>query len=109
MSEIRNIGDGWPWPTVSEDRHAGGAAWFESNREHYWYGLNVLPPIYFPGGFFVSEPCCHDERDVPSYAAWVQIGEEGSARYFVREIPKDGWAKALAELREALRSPKVQP
>lgn len=94
MPPIVQLGSAWPWPVVSDFRDR----WHESTQEHHEYGLGVLPPIYFPGGFFVSEAATHDRRGVPVYAAWVEIG----GRYFVREIPRDKHAEALAELRAEL-------
>ena len=90
---IENLGEAWPFPRASD-----GSRWWESTEAHREYGLNVLPPIYFPGGFFVSEPSDHDARGVPIYQAWVRMG----GRVFTRAIPEDGHAAALAELREAL-------
>ena len=33
-------------------------------KKEYWYLLEVLPPIYTPVGFLMSEPLTHTENDV---------------------------------------------
>lgn len=91
---IKPLGDAWPWPAASDDRES----WHETNEERWWYALEVLPPIYFEGGFFMGEPAIHDRRGVPVHAAFVKM----AGRYFVREIPTDKHAEALKELRESL-------
>lgn len=99
-AKVVPLGTAWPFPAVTEDRWAGGSAWFETTEQHLMDALCALPPVYFPGGFFMGEPAAHDERGVTIYSAWVRIGE----RCFVREFPQDRHAAALAELRAALAS-----
>ena len=82
---IKNIGAAWPWPEVSDARKRGDTSWFESTEDRHDYSLGVLPPIYFPGGFFMGEAADADERDVAIFSAWVCA----NGRYFVREIPRD--------------------
>lgn len=43
----------WDWRAITEDDAD--------------YCLGVLPPIYFAGGFAVSEPAIHDAQDRPVY------------------------------------------
>ena len=43
----------WPWRDITE-----------ADAD---YCLEVLPPIYFPGGFAVSEPVMHDAQGRPIY------------------------------------------
>lgn len=92
-TKLVNLGAAWPWPAANAP-----GAWYESIEEHYEHAFECLPPIFFPGGFFVSEPAFHDARGVPAYAAWVKIND----RYFVRNVLRDGHAAALAQLRETL-------
>jgi len=42
----------YPW-TAAKDNPG---AWCSITETYYWELLNVLPPLYFPGGFAVSEP-----------------------------------------------------
>ena len=43
----------WPWRAITE-----------ADAD---YCLEALPPIYFSGGFAVSEPVMHDDADRPVY------------------------------------------
>lgn len=54
--------------------------WQELTEERADEFLCVLPPIYFPGGFAVSEPHNHTPEGIPTYQCVVTIG----ARYFGR-------------------------
>ena len=60
----------WPWKAVDEHR----GAWCEISNEHFDYCLNVLPPIYFPGGFATSEAvrfdCAEDDELYLSVVTW---------------------------------------
>jgi len=42
-------------------------SWHKITQADADYCLEVLPPIYFSGGFAVSEPVMHDERGRPIY------------------------------------------
>lgn len=102
------------WPFVQRDafplgdsgfeayvrvRDAHGRQWTEVSEDVYQSSLDVLPPIYFPGGFFVGEAANSDERGVPTYHAFVKRG----GRFFLRECAVDKHAEALAELADELR------
>lgn len=54
----------------------------EVSEQEYWDMLEVLPPIYVPGGFMVSEPVT-DTRKGTAYAHYAQRGEKFFARYAV--------------------------
>ena len=41
--------------------------WRKITQEDADYCLEVLPPIYFRGGFAVSEPVIHDDKGRPVY------------------------------------------
>lgn len=43
------------------------AEWHEITEADADYCLEVLPPIYFRGGFAVSEPVIHDQKGEPVY------------------------------------------
>lgn len=73
----------WPCPALGEDFTAGLNQWREVDEATHDYFRAVLPPIYFNGGFFVSEPCRHI-GDEPTYNAVATVG----GRYFMRELPE---------------------
>ena len=86
----------WPFPLVDENP----AAWVEISEEHWIYSMEVLPPIYFDGGFAVSEASHEDAQGREMYAACVKIG----GRFFIRHL-------AVADMPEAARTLRatVQP
>jgi hypothetical protein len=61
--------------------------WRRITEADFWYCLEVLPPIYFRGGFAVSEPVIHEQGDRPVYLC---VREErshtngGSSKYFAK-------------------------
>jgi len=97
---IVNLGDAFPFPAVTEGRRAGHSTWFETTQEQREHFRDVLPPIPFPGGFFVSEPAAYDGRGVPIYSAFVKL----QGRYFVREFAADAHEAAFRELVNALKA-----
>lgn len=62
------------------------------------YCLCVLPPIYFPGGFAVSEPIRHTLGDEPVYCCVVSLGE----RWFAREMTIKQASAHVRELRDLI-------
>lgn len=61
-------------------------AWVEITDEDYWEALEVMPPIYFSGGFAVSEPTRHTAEDVPVYLCIKQLTtKDGVSRSWARE------------------------
>ena len=97
---IHDTKGAWPFPAVTETRHRGLRDWHEISEERMWEFLEILPPIYIPRGFMVSEPAAHTERGIPIYAAVVTV----RGRHFMRELPYDKAeiAAALAELEQAI-------
>lgn len=85
------------WPFDLGKKHPD--AWIEMSEEHATYSLEVLPPIYFRGGFAVSEPAWHNEHDEPVYWCVVKAGSKHYGRHLtVREAPAAALAlKAVAE------------
>jgi hypothetical protein len=79
---IDTRGRGWLFHTIDgherEQRAAGlgfhGTSWYRITPKDASYCLEVLPPIYFPGGFAVSEAAWHDENGQATYFAVVKIG-----------------------------------
>lgn len=100
---IINLGDAWPFPAVDDARRRGERTWFQVSQARYDYFIEVLPPIYFPGGFFVSEAASHDDRGVPIYSAFVEI----AGRYYCREFARDRHAEAMQDLFESLGARKA--
>ncbi len=88
----------WPFPAVTKAYREGRTDWVEVDEERYDYCLGVLPPIYFRGGFFVSEPAAHTDAGEPVYTAAAVV----NGRYFLRDVPRSQGEAAVAELRELL-------
>ena len=80
-----------PWEVVSK---APPGIWCEISEAQMMEALEVLPPIYFPGGFAVSEPLRHDGNGDPVYLCVVTIGEQ----YWVVEA-------TIARARREVRNP----
>lgn len=59
--------------------------WTEISDERADELLEVLPPIYIPGGFMVGEALDHDERGVPVYRAVVTV----NGRWWTAALPYD--------------------
>ena len=54
--------------------------WKPCTHDRYWYNLEVLPPIYGPNGFLVSEPYDHRKCEstghvLPRYDAFIEMKE----------------------------------
>lgn len=60
--------------------------WREITEADMDYVLQVLPPIYFRGGFACSEPVIHDENGRPVYLCVRCDGPryDGSSKYFAK-------------------------
>jgi hypothetical protein len=72
------------WTATRAAEQDAPVEWQEVTAERFEEMLNVLPPIYFPGGFLVSEPCDHHARTGrPRYSAFRQEG----GRYFASSRP----------------------
>lgn len=57
------------------ERQDTPVTWSEVTQEHFNEMLNVLPPIYGPGGFMVSEACDHCAKTgAPRFAAYRERG-----------------------------------
>jgi hypothetical protein len=54
--------------------------WHEITEEDADYCLGVLPPIYFRGGFAVSEPVIHNAKNEPVYLCVVRARGQLFAR-----------------------------
>jgi hypothetical protein len=56
--------------------------WAEIDSDAYWEALEVLPPIYFPGGFAVSEAMTANAKGEEVYLCVVTIGKSSTTRHF---------------------------
>jgi uncharacterized protein DUF1419 len=92
----------WPFDVMAENPDT----WVRITPEDYDYMLNVLPPIYFSGGFAVSEAYDDDpETGEPRYATVVQAG----FKFYVRHLPKSRMAAEATALRDFLVPPAPAP
>lgn len=100
---IVKLGDVHLYPHTTAAWKRGDATWFEIAESRYMDALEVLPPIYFPGGFFVSEAIRHDDG-VPVYLAIAEWRGSGAyaMRYFAREVRRDRIEAAMSDLRKGL-------
>ncbi len=89
--------DGWPYPDVHDDAKAGRDVWREISHERADEFLDVLPPIYFPGGFAVSEESDFWNGE-PTYGVVTRCGR----RYFMRELGRSRFVVEVLRLRQAL-------
>lgn len=80
--------------TLADLQASFKAPWTEISEETADYWLGVLPPIYFRGGFFCSEPEYHDGRGVPAYTAVVKH----KGLYYKRVVVQDRIEAAVAAL-----------
>jgi hypothetical protein len=81
-----------PWEAAKEHR----GAWVEVSEERWEYCLNVLPPIYFRGGFAVSEASWHTAGNVPVYLCLVTVkGTRYAQELTIAEAVKEAAAIRL--------------
>jgi hypothetical protein len=59
------------WRAPEDAHRAGNRAWLPCTEAFYWEMLEVLPPIYGPGCFAVSEAWKHDANGEPVYL-WLR-------------------------------------
>jgi hypothetical protein len=84
----------WIWPEAETPD-----TWHEITEETYWEFLEMLPPIYAPSGFLMSEAKRHDAKGIAVRAYYV----ETNGRWFVREVSEARHPEALAEMLALLR------
>ena len=84
----------WPCEAINAAPHL----WHEISEEHYWYFLEVLPPIYFPGGFAVSEANRADEQGRETYTCVSTVGQ----RHFARDMAIPDAVRETQILRDVL-------
>lgn len=90
----------WPWDAcgVKYNPCTWRDAWCEISEEHYYYCLEVLPPLYVEGGFAVSEPLTNDADGRAVYLVCAHVGRG----YFARVSTKADAAGHVRALRDAL-------
>lgn len=81
-AEIVNVEE---WCKAKAARQDTPIEWHDTTKEKYWEMLEVLPPAFMQGNYFlVGEPCDHHAITGRSrYQAFGQIGE----RYIVASRP----------------------
>jgi len=84
----------WPFKRADE----APTLWHEMTEKDWWYCLEVLPPIYFAGGFAVSEAYGNDEQGRATYWCCVQVG----SRYFGKHMAVAEMPAAARELRDRM-------
>lgn len=63
----------------------------------YWYFLEILPPMYKPNGFMVSEPYSYDtEVNQSTYAAFCAVNGK---HYFLGDIAPKKYETALTHVK----------
>ena len=103
--QIYPIPDAWPCQIIEERDRNDMHCWTEISEEHYWYFLEVLPPIYVPGGFQVSEPWRDNLHGYPLYLTVATIRE----RHYARHLATRDAGDAIAQLRAQLDAPTCGP
>lgn len=95
----------WAYVDLDADYKAGLSTWREVSEDFYWQALEVLPPIYAPGGFLVGEAHDHETSGHANYAGFVCTGSPGEygSRYFARYCTVKEFPARVAELRTELR------
>jgi hypothetical protein len=99
VTTIKQPAKEWAYDEMRADYDAGGQNWFEVTEAFYWQALEVLPPIYLAGGFFVGEPE-KSTKDGTLYAGFTQK----RGRFFARYATRSTWAEAIKGLTDALNA-----
>ena len=93
---VPNLEGTWPHDVAKEHPDA----WIGLTDEQAHYALEVLPPIYFRGGFAVSEAAYHTASGEPAYWCVVKAGD----RFYGRDLPISQAPAEAATLRQAVAS-----
>ena len=79
--------------------------WVEISKEHMWEHLEVLPPIYYHGGFAVSEPWTHQgPNGAPTYLCVSTVGK----RHFATHATIPQAEQMTRELRVELKAASLR-
>ena len=87
--------DAWPFAEM----RANPNAWTPVSERVADELLNVMPPRYVPGGFYVTEESKWEDGE-PWFTAVLRVGDSYYARDVKRSAARSG--EALNELRTAL-------
>lgn len=82
------------WDYHARDYDNPASKWRRITERDYWYCLEVLPPIYVPGGFAVSEPVTSTDDGQTVYL--VVLGGPKNARARLATLAQVGWTPKLA-------------
>lgn len=74
--------------------------WHQLTEDEADYCLGVLPPIYFDGGFAVSEEAHADAEGRPHFYAVVRV----RAVFYGRHLHRGNMAREARALRDALEA-----
>jgi hypothetical protein len=104
---IQNLGDEWPFPTITDAYRGGDRNFFEVSERVFDEQLACLPPIYdeYTMGYTIFR--ISEEWDTvnnePIHTLYIQLNRESGVRYFCKmeSIYKRN-NKCLCELYEAL-------
>jgi len=88
----------WAYPEMEADFRELALAWREVSEQFYTQAREVLPPIYVPCGFMVSEPHTHLSTGEAVYAGFVTV----RGRYFARYASIRAFSKDAQDLRHSL-------
>lgn len=96
---LRDSRNAWPFPAVTDASRGG--EWTEISEAHADDLLNVLPPVYIPGGFMVGEEVAYDDERGPLFTAVINVGGRRLAQNWPARQRRDAFAAASAALQEA--------
>ena len=104
---IQNLGDEWPFPTITDAFRGGDKSFFEVSQRVFDEQLAALPPLIdeYTAGYTIFR--ISEEWDTvglePIHTLYIQLNREGGSRYFCKmESLKKRNSKCLCELWEAL-------
>ena len=91
----------WPIPQLQKLRHDNADVWVCVPDSFADYMLEVVPPVYVPGGFLVGEPDSHDAQGYPVRLGFAHV----NGQYFARYATKHDWPGLRISLLIALSTP----
>jgi hypothetical protein len=99
MPTIEPLTQDTPWQDCENDFDEGKDTWREVTKEHYWYALEVLPPIHQTRqGFLMGEPWKHKYGEAV-YLAFANLDDRYFARYCTLRTYFTQFVELVGELR----------
>ena len=106
-ARIQNLGDEWPFPTITDSYRGGDRNFFEVSERVFDEQLACLPPVMeeYTGSYTMFRIC--EEWDTvgrePIHTLYIQLNRDGKKRNFCKmESLYKKNNKCLIELYEAL-------